>query len=79
MAITADLGTLQRLPTIVGYGNAFEMAITGRRVGAEEAKAMGLVSRVFDSQEELIPSVNKIAEGNFFIVPVEKSHEVVAS
>ncbi|KAI4386362.1 hypothetical protein MLD38_004298 [Melastoma candidum] len=62
VAITADLGTLQRLPTIVGYGNAFEMAITGRRVGAEEAKAMGLVSRVFDSREELIQSVNKIAE-----------------
>ncbi|GKG66798.1 delta(3,5)-delta(2,4)-dienoyl-CoA isomerase, peroxisomal, partial [Tanacetum coccineum] len=26
----ADLGTLQRLPEIVGFGNAMELALTGR-------------------------------------------------
>ncbi|KAI4381342.1 hypothetical protein MLD38_007421 [Melastoma candidum] len=38
VVITADLGTLQRLPTTVGYGNAFEMVITGRRIGAEQRR-----------------------------------------
>ncbi|KAG0447914.1 hypothetical protein HPP92_028086, partial [Vanilla planifolia] len=31
---------------IVGYGNATDLALTGRRISAEEAKGMGLVSRV---------------------------------
>lgn len=45
MAITADLGTLQRLPGIIGEGRAREMALTAREVPATEALAMGLVSR----------------------------------
>ncbi|KAM0856851.1 hypothetical protein ACQ4PT_048893 [Festuca glaucescens] len=53
MAIVADLGALQRLPRIVGYGNAADLALTGRRITALEAKEMGLVSRVFDSKQEL--------------------------
>ncbi|XP_039125653.1 uncharacterized protein LOC120261736 [Dioscorea cayenensis subsp. rotundata] len=39
MGLVANLGTLQRLPKIVGFGNAMDLALT--------AKAMGLVSRVF--------------------------------
>ena len=46
LAITADIGTLQRLPTLVGHGVATEMALTARFVGAEEAKAIGLVTEV---------------------------------
>jgi enoyl-CoA hydratase len=40
-----DGGTV-RLPRIVGAGRALDMILTGRAVGAEEALAMGLVSRV---------------------------------
>ena len=43
LAITADIGTLQRLPTLVGHGVAAEMALTARVVGAEEGTARGLV------------------------------------
>ncbi|XP_039122116.1 uncharacterized protein LOC120258747 [Dioscorea cayenensis subsp. rotundata] len=39
VGLVANLGTLQRLPKIVGFGNAMDLALT--------AKAMGLVSRVF--------------------------------
>ncbi|MEZ5340939.1 MAG: crotonase/enoyl-CoA hydratase family protein [Acidimicrobiales bacterium] len=39
-------GGLQRLPSRVGFGRAMEMAITGEPIRAEEAKALGLVSRV---------------------------------
>ena len=46
LAITADIGTLQRLPTLVGHGVATEMALTARVVGAEEARAIGLVTEV---------------------------------
>lgn len=62
MALTADLGTLQRLPTIVGFGNAMEMALTGRAVPASEAKNMGLVSKVFDTREEMEKKVEEIAK-----------------
>ncbi|KAM1171115.1 hypothetical protein FF1_021525 [Malus domestica] len=61
LAITADLGTLQRLPGIVGY--AIELALTGRSFSGTEAKQLGLVSRVFDSKEELDNGVLLIAEG----------------
>ncbi|GKC37807.1 delta(3,5)-delta(2,4)-dienoyl-CoA isomerase, peroxisomal [Tanacetum coccineum] len=63
LAITADLGTLQRLPGIVGFGNAMELALTGRLFGAEEAKGMGLVSKVFGNKNELDQGVRAIAKG----------------
>jgi enoyl-CoA hydratase len=40
-----DGGTV-RLPQIVGLGRALDLILTGRAVGAAEALAMGLVSRV---------------------------------
>lgn len=49
LGITADLGTLQRLPRIVGYGKAVELALTGRDFSGLEAKEMGLVSQTFAS------------------------------
>ncbi|CAN0929183.1 Delta(3,5)-Delta(2,4)-dienoyl-CoA isomerase, peroxisomal [Linum grandiflorum] len=63
LAITADLGTLQRLPGIVGFGNAMELALSGRRFSGQEAKELGLVSRVFSSKEELDEGVSIVAEG----------------
>ncbi|KAJ1286900.1 hypothetical protein BS78_03G387800 [Paspalum vaginatum] len=62
MAIVADLGALQRLPRIVGYGNAADLALTGRKITAMEAKEMGLVTRVFDSKQQLDAGVAKIAK-----------------
>ncbi|KAL9226430.1 hypothetical protein vseg_002245 [Gypsophila vaccaria] len=62
LAITADLGTLQRLPLIVGFGNAMELALTARRFSASEAKDMGLVSRVLGTRLELDQYVATIAQ-----------------
>ncbi|CAL9242197.1 unnamed protein product [Arabidopsis halleri] len=63
LAIVADLGTLQRLPSIVGYANAMELALTARRFSGGEAKELGLVSRVFGSKSDLDNGVTTIAEG----------------
>ncbi|MEO5680049.1 MAG: crotonase/enoyl-CoA hydratase family protein [Acidimicrobiales bacterium] len=46
LAMVADVGTLQRLPRIVGRGHAAELALTGRDIGAERARAIGLVNDV---------------------------------
>lgn len=62
LGITADLGTLQRLPSIVGYGKAVELALSARRFSGSEAKELGLVSRVFGSKDAMDEGVRAIAE-----------------
>src|SRR5205807_1815105 len=44
--ILPDLGGTQRLPRLIGLGRAKELAMTARRVGADEALHMGLVNKV---------------------------------
>lgn len=61
MAIVADLGTLQRLPGIVGKGIAREMVFTGAKMGADRALACGLVNGVYDSQEAMLDGARKMA------------------
>ncbi len=61
VGMTADVGTLQRLPGLVGEGMAREMAYTGRYVDAQEAKEIRLVNRVFASVEVLRTGVREIA------------------
>lgn len=45
LAIAADLGTLQRLPHLVGGAVARDWCLTGRVVGCEEAREVGFVSQ----------------------------------
>ena len=61
LGMTADVGTLQRLPRLVGEGMARELAYTGRRFGAAEAREMRLVNQVFDSREALQAGVRELA------------------
>ena len=61
IGMTADVGTLQRLPKLIGEGMAREMAYTARKVSAVEAREMHLVNRVFDSREALQAGVREIA------------------
>lgn len=61
LGITADLGTLQRLPSIIPQGILRELAYTGRNFSAVEADKFGLVNQVFETQETMLDSVLKIA------------------
>ncbi|KAK7379679.1 hypothetical protein VNO78_34368 [Psophocarpus tetragonolobus] len=62
LALAADLGTLQRLPLIVGFGNAMELALTARTFSAHEAKQFGLVSRVLNSKNDLDHAIQDVAQ-----------------
>jgi len=61
IGMTADVGTLQRLPKIIPEGMAREMAYTGRRVSADEALRVGLVNNVYDDHETMLAEVRKLA------------------
>jgi crotonobetainyl-CoA hydratase len=41
---------VQRLPRAIGQSRAAEIALTGRRVGAEEALALGILARLVPSE-----------------------------
>jgi enoyl-CoA hydratase len=61
IGLTADVGTFPRIVKLIPEGVARELAYTGRRMPASEARAVGLVNRVFDDQEEMLREVMKIA------------------
>jgi len=61
IGITADVGTLQRLPKIIPAGVARELAYTGRRLPARRAKEIGLVNEVYPTQETMLESVMETA------------------
>ena len=46
VAIVADLGSLQRLPHIIGKGHVAELAYTGKDITAARAESIGLVNDV---------------------------------
>lgn len=61
MGMAADVGTLQRLPRIIGDGMLRELAYTGRTVDASEAERIGLVNRVFTDAAQLLEQVMALA------------------
>ncbi len=61
LGLTADVGTLQRLPHIIGEGMARELAYTGRNVVGAEAQSLRLVNRCFETPESLDAGVAAIA------------------
>jgi enoyl-CoA hydratase len=61
LGMTADLGTLQRLPKLISIGLVKELAYTGRRMPALEAKTAGLVNNVYADQQSMMAGVMSIA------------------
>ncbi|XP_058715867.1 delta(3,5)-Delta(2,4)-dienoyl-CoA isomerase, mitochondrial, partial [Poecile atricapillus] len=62
MGLAADVGTLQRLPKIVGSQSLVnELAFTARVMRAPEALSCGLVSRVLPDKESLLEVALEVA------------------
>ena len=53
IGIAADVGTLQRLPTLMPIGAVRELAYTGRKFLPAEALELGFMNKVFETKEEL--------------------------
>lgn len=52
-------GGTQRLPRLIGIQSALQLILEGKRVRPQEAKALGLVHQLVETQEELIPTAKK--------------------
>lgn len=61
IGMVADVGTLQRLPRLIGDGMTRELAYTGRNVEADEAVRLGLANRNFGTAEALTVGVQALA------------------
>ncbi|XP_051534515.1 delta(3,5)-Delta(2,4)-dienoyl-CoA isomerase, mitochondrial isoform X1 [Myxocyprinus asiaticus] len=63
IGLAADVGTLQRLPKVIGSRSLVnELALTARKMYADEAKSCGLVSRVFPDKETMMAGAMEMAE-----------------
>lgn len=64
IGLIPDSGNLYYLPRLVGQAKALELAILGEKVSAEEAKAIGLVSKVISEenwQTEVVAFAERLA------------------
>lgn len=60
-ALIPGAGACQRLPRLIGSGNAFLMLLTGERIDAQEAYRVGLVQKVVP-KERLLDEAFALAE-----------------
>ncbi len=61
MAMVADVGTLQRLPGIIGRGHVAELAFSGDDFPAERAREIGLVNYVHPDGPRTIAAAQELA------------------
>jgi enoyl-CoA hydratase len=62
LAMVADVGTLARLPAIVGPGHARALAYTGDDFDAERAHRIGLVEDVYPTHDALFAAARSLAD-----------------
>lgn len=62
LGILADLGSLQRLPYIVGFDNVKYMALTGGDFRADYALRVNLINELFDNPNELLEKTVEVAK-----------------
>jgi len=70
VAIVAVLGSLQRLPQIVGKGHVAELAYTGKDISAERAEWIGLVNEVVPHAQDAQRRATEVAEEIAFNSPL---------
>lgn len=62
LGLAADMGTLARLPGIVGDGIARDLALTGREISGEDALRYNLVSQTAPTVGELLQNASELAK-----------------
>lgn len=58
----ADIGTLQRLPKLIGDQQVRELTYTARVFKGTEAERLGLVLKCFDTHAEMMAHVENTAK-----------------
>jgi enoyl-CoA hydratase len=61
VAIVADVGSLQRLPAIIGKGHVAELAYTAKDITADRAAAIGLVNDVAPDPDGVLAAARAMA------------------
>lgn len=61
VAIVADMGSLARLPLIIGDGHTRELALTGKDIDAARAEKIGLVNDVYADAEACLAAAHATA------------------
>ncbi|MGF7162840.1 enoyl-CoA hydratase/carnithine racemase [Rhodoligotrophos appendicifer] len=61
LGLIPGAGGTQRLPRVIGLGPALDMLLTGDRIDAAEALRLGLVSRLVENVESLLPEALALA------------------
>jgi 2-(1,2-epoxy-1,2-dihydrophenyl)acetyl-CoA isomerase len=61
VGLAADTGMSYSLPRLVGYAKATELLMLGERVPAADALRLGLLTRLVDSDEEVLPAAMELA------------------
>ncbi|XP_038641949.1 delta(3,5)-Delta(2,4)-dienoyl-CoA isomerase, mitochondrial isoform X3 [Scyliorhinus canicula] len=62
IGMAADVGTLQRLPKVIGNASLVsELVYTARMMMADEAQSCGLVSRLFEDKEAMLDGAFEMA------------------
>lgn len=64
VGMVADVGTLARLPFIIGDGHMRELALTGKDIDAARAEKIGLVNDVADDQTAVLELARSTAREN---------------
>ncbi len=70
IGIIADIGSLQRVPYIIGQGWFRELALTGRDWTAEEALKMGYITRLCEDSQALFEEARILAEEIASLAPL---------
>jgi enoyl-CoA hydratase len=61
VAIVADMGSLQRLPHIIGQGHTRELAYTAKNIDAKRAKDIHLINEVYSDTDALFKAAEEMA------------------